>query len=422
MILSLKIENFRSIKEPLSLKFVTEKRLQSEDLPYNTFKESDNELLRSLVIYGRNAAGKSNVIMAFKALSYLIEKSDTFKHDKKLSPYEPFLFDTKNKEKPVKFEVEFLGIDSKIKYIYSIEIGEDEIKKESLFFYPVGVISKLYERIENKISYGDYYKGTKKAIEDDLLKNQLFLSKASRNKVKYLDEVYLFFTRNLNIITVHDTEYDNIIIQSFAKLTNENQKLKANVLELLKAADTSILDFNINENDIKFPEDISDKLKEKLLESFKFDIHTVHSLFENGLEIGKTSIKLEKESFGTKKFLAIGSLILSTLDNGGIIVIDELDKGLHPLLTKLLIGLFNSKNNNPNNAQLVFATHDSTLLDNDIFRRDQICFVDKEYEGGSILYKLSDIKGIRKDIPIDKWYLSGRFKAIPVTSEINLKF
>ena len=254
MILSLKIENFRSIKEPLSLKFVTEKRLQSEDLPYNTFKESDNELLRSLVIYGRNAAGKSNVIMAFKALSYLIEKSDTFKHDKKLSPYEPFLFDTKNKEKPVKFEVEFLGIDSKIKYIYSIEIGEDEIKKESLFFYPEGVIAKLYERIENKISYGDYYKGTKKAIEDDLLKNQLFLSKAARNKVKYLDEVYLFFTRNLNIITVHDTEYDNIIIQSFAKLTNENQKLKANVLELLKAADTSILDFNIKENDMKFPE------------------------------------------------------------------------------------------------------------------------------------------------------------------------
>jgi AAA15 family ATPase/GTPase len=88
----------------------------------------------------------------------------------------------------------------------------------------------------------------------------------------------------------------------------------------------------------------------------------------------------------------------------------------------MLINLFNSKNNNPNNAQLIFATHDSTLLDKDIFRRDQICFIDKEYEGESILYKLSDIKCVRKNIPLDKWYLSGRFKAIPITSEITLKF
>ena len=88
----------------------------------------------------------------------------------------------------------------------------------------------------------------------------------------------------------------------------------------------------------------------------------------------------------------------------------------------MLIKLFHGKENNPKDAQLIFATHDSTLLDNDVFRRDQICFVDKEYEGGSVFYKLSDIKGVRKDIPIDKWYLSGRFKATPVISEITLDF
>ncbi len=105
-----------------------------------------------------------------------------------------------------------------------------------------------------------------------------------------------------------------------------------------------------------------------------------------------------------------------------LLYIDELDKGLHPLLTRLIVNLFNSKNNNPKNAQLIFATHDSTLLDTEVFRRDQICFVDKDYEGVSAFFKLSDIKGIRKDIPIDKWYLSGRFKAIPVLSEPELKF
>ena len=139
-------------------------------------------------------------------------------------------------------------------------------------------------------------------------------------------------------------------------------------------------------------------------------------------EIEKTLLNFENESLGTKKLFAVGGFILIILNRGGAIVIDELDKGLHPLLSKLLINLFNSKKNNPNNAQLIFATHDSTLLDLDTIRRDQICFIDKEYEGNSISYKLSDIKGVRKDMPIDKWYLSGRFKAIPVISEPDLKF
>jgi len=424
MILSLKIENFRSIKDPFELKFTTEKRLQEDNLPFNSFIECDHEILRSIVIYGRNAAGKSNVIKAFKAVSYLVEKSDSFKYDKELPPFEPFLFENNVKTKPVKFEIEFIGLENKIKYKYLIEFTATEFIRESLYFYPEGVISKLFDRIQDKITYGDYYKGTKKSIEDDLLKNQLFLSKASRNKVKYLDEVYSFFTKHLYISTVHDTDYDNTIIKIFTKISLENEKLKFNLLELLKAADTNIQDFSIeqNENKFKFPENMPDETKKEIIEKFKYDIKTTHTLFENGKEVGTTTIELDNESFGTKKFLAIGSLILDTLDKGGVIVIDELDKGLHPLLTKLLINIFNSKHNNPNNAQLVFATHDSTLLDNEIFRRDQICFVDKEYEGASYLYKLSDIKGVRKDIPIDKWYLSGRFRAIPVINEVNLKF
>jgi len=424
MILSLKIENFRSIKDALELKFTTEKRLQEDNLPFNSFIEGDNEILHSLVIYGRNAAGKSNVIRAFKAISHLVEQSDAFKYDKKLAPYEPYLFETNKKNMPVKFDVEFIGHESKFKYKYTIEFTESEFIRESLYFYPEGVISKLYDRSKDKITYGDYYKGAKKTIEDDLLKNQLFLSKASRNKVKYLDEVYLFFTKYLYVSTVHDTDYDNTIIKIFTKLSLQNEKLKFNLLELLKAADTNIQDFSIVENEKKFqfPENFPEESKKEIVEKFKFEIKTTHSLFENGNEIGVTSIELDDESFGTKKFLAIGSLILDALDDGGVIIIDELDKGLHPLLTKLLINLFNSQDNNPNNAQLIFATHDSTLLANDIFRRDQICFVDKKYEGGSFLYKLSDIKGVRKDIPIDKWYLSGRFRAIPVISDISLKF
>ncbi|MBC8486150.1 MAG: AAA family ATPase [Bacteroidetes bacterium] len=424
MLLSLGIENFRSIKSPLLINFTTEKRLNEDDLPYNTFIQNGNEILKCLVLYGRNASGKSNILMALRALSYLITNSDTFKHGEKIAPYEPFIFDIEYKNNPVKFEIDFISVESNLRYKYTISYNSFEIFYEALYFYPENVKAKLYERNKQKITFGDYYRGTKKKLEDDLLPNQLFLSKSSTSKVKYLDDVYLYFTKYFYVSTIHDTEYDKAIIRAFSELIQKDEKLKNNLLELLKAADTSILDFSITENEqkIKFAEGFPEEARKEILERYKYEVLTSHTLFENGKEIGKTTLELENESLGTKKLFAIGSLILDTLDDGGVIVIDELDKGLHPLLTKLIINLFNSKKNNPKNAQLIFATHDSTLLDTEIFRRDQICFVDKDYEGGSVFFKLSDIKGIRKDIPIDKWYLSGRFKAIPVISEPQLKF
>ena len=405
MILSFKIENFRSIKEPLEINLTAEKRLKEKELPENSFEQNGHVLLKSLLFYGRNASGKSNVLNALTVLSYFVINSDTFKHGAKLDFYEPFLFDKVYSNEPVKFEIDFIGIENKTKFKYVLSYNVNEIIFEALYVYPSGVKAKLFERNKTKITYGEYYKGTKKKIEDDLLPNQLFLSKSASSKVEYLNECYLYFRNNLLISTNHNTEYDNKIVKIISESVNDDNKLKQNLLELLKAADTSINDFKIKEYDNQ-----------------KYEILTNHTVFENGEESETTFLDFENESLGTKKLFAVGGLILLVLSKGGVIIIDELDKGLHPLLSKLLINLFNSKKNNPNNAQLIFATHDSTLLDLETIRRDQICFIDKEYEGNSISYKLSDIKGIRKDMPIDKWYLSGRFKAIPVISEPDLKF
>jgi len=424
MILSLRIENFRSIKDPLTVKLTTEKRLKESDLPQNSFIEKNTEILKSLLIYGRNASGKSNILIALKALIFLVENSDSFKHDMDILLYEPFKFDTTFSKKPVYFEIDFISFETKTKFKYIVSFNKKEIEFEGLYIYPEGIKSKLYERKMSSITYGDYYKGTKKKIEDDLLPNQLFLSKSATSKVKYLDDCFLYFSKYMYISIVHDIDYDNSIIRAFSEILTKDIKLKNNLLKLLKAADISINNFKISENEkeIRFPKNVPEGIKNQLVEKYKYEVLTSHTLFENGREIGQETLELEYESLGTKKLFAIGALILDTLDDGGVIVIDELDKGLHPLISKLLINLFNSKKNNPHNAQLIFATHDSTLLDLEILRRDQIGFVDKEYEGNSIFYKLSDIKGIRKDIPIDKWYLSGRFKAIPVTTEVNLKF
>ncbi len=424
MILSFKIENFRSVKKPLTVNLTAEKRLKENDLPNNSFIQNKNELLKSLLLYGRNASGKSNVLLALRALSYLIVGSDSFKHGDTIDPYDPFVFDTEYISKPVKFEIDFITVKTKIRFKYILSFNAKEILHEALYVYPSGIKAKLYERRKKKISYGEYYKGTKKKIENDLLPNQLFLSKSATSNVKYLDECYLYFSRYIYVSIIHDTDYDKAIIRSFSELLKDNNKLKSNMLELLQVADTAIRDFKIIENEkkIKFPDTFPDDLKKQIIESHRYEVRTNHTLLKNEKEVGTTTLDLENESLGTKKLFVIGGLILETLDNGGVIVIDELDKGLHPILSKLLISLFNSKKNNPNNAQLIFATHDSTLLDLEFLRRDQICFIDKVYEEYSISYRLSDIKGVRKDTPIDKWYLSGRFRAIPVTTEPDLKF
>lgn len=419
MILSFKIENFRSIKETVTIDFFAEKRLKEKDLPDNTFSEKNIELIKSLLIYGRNASGKSNILLSLSALKYLVENSNNFKHSEKIPIYEPFKFDVAYIKKPVRFEIDFISVTSKTKFKYIISFYSDKIEFEGLYIYPEGVKSKLFERKKDKVTYGDYYSGTRKAIEKDLLPNQLFLSKSATSKVKYLDECYLYFLQNTLIATINDTKNDKDIIKFSSKYLIKKKFFKNNLLELLIASDTSIKDFSIKENnDFKFPKDFPDELQEK----YKYEVLTKHTLFKDGNEVGQETLDLENESLGTKKLFAIGSLILTILEFGGVIIIDELDKGLHPLISKLLIKLFNSKKNNPKNAQIIFATHDSALLDLEELRRDQIGFADKEYEGHTIFYKLSDIKGIRKETPIDKWYLSGRFKAIPVTNEVNLKF
>lgn len=424
MVISLKIENFRSIKEALILELTAENRLKEDELPNNSFFANDIEVLKSLLIYGRNASGKSNVLLALRALTFLVKNSDTFKHEERINPYEPFLFDVNSKNKPVKFEIDFITVENKTKFKYIVSYNKSEIVFEALYIFPMGTQAKLFERNKSRVTYGEYYKGAKKKIESDLLPNQLFLSKSSTSNVKYLDECYLYFSQYIYVSTIHDTEYDKAIIRSFSELLLNDYKLKCNLLELLRAADTTISDFNIieNEKELKFSDSFPEDIKKEILESHKYEVKTKHSIYEDGEKVGDTTLDLESESFGTKKLFAIGGLILDALSDGSVIVIDELDKGLHPILTKLLINLFNSEKNNPHNAQLIFATHDSSLLDLEMLRRDQICFVDKVYEEHSILYKLSDIKGIRKDTPIDKWYLSGRFKAVPVTTEPLLEF
>lgn len=425
MLISFKIENYRSVKEPVIVDFKSVKRIDGKDLPDNSFQIENDHLLKSLILYGRNASGKSNILRALDEFKDIVCSSDKFKHGQIILEHIPYEFDSDSINKPTTFEAEFYGVKTFTKYLYSISFNLYEIVEESLFFYPHGVKTKLFTRSFNKISYGESFRGNKKEIESNLLKNQLFLSKSATNNFKYLDEVYLTLSTQFNI-AINNFDFVSInMLEEEIRLNLNDEKLKTNLKKLIQCGDTGLMDYKLGEkrgNHLGLMGTIATTIYYDESKNKDYDMRTIHRMFDKGLESGLSELDISEESLGTQKLITLGMRIIDTLTFGGIIVIDELDKGLHPLLTRMLIKLFHSKKNNPKNAQLIFATHDGTLMDLDLFRRDQICFIEKEYEGYTTITKLSDYTGVRKGIPLEKWYLSGRFKGIPVINDVELEF
>jgi AAA15 family ATPase/GTPase len=415
MLLEFKVRNFRSIREELTLSMLASGKISKKDHPDNVFEIGKHKAVKSLIMYGRNASGKSNILSALRALQYLIISSDSFKLGDDITAFEPFLFDEAYNTEPVGFEIDFISKNN-IKYKFILEFNKYEILKEELYFYPKGIKSKLFARHKMRFSYGENFTGNRKNIENDILQNQLFLSKSATSKFEYLNDVYLYFKLSLlNIKNDSDNERD--LVNSFGQLILEKKIYKDDMIKLLKIADTNIHGFELSEKYISASLDGGPVPFKHL----NWGLKTKHNLFNKDSINGKIELDFSNESMGTKKLISIGSNVLNILTVGGVLIIDEFDKSMHPLLTRMLIQLFHNPKTNPKNAQLIFATHDSTLLDSELFRRDQIAFIEKEYQGDTQLYKLSDFKGVRKDIPIDKWYLSGKFGAIPVISDFEFE-
>lgn len=425
MVIEFKVKNFRSISDWQSFSMLAENKVG--ELQENVAKKLELNILKTSIIYGRNASGKSNLLTAFRALQYLVLDSATFKVDEEIGPYEPFKFNKNGQNEPVEFSLDFLAKDN-IRYIYSFGFTQNEIIYESLKFYPKNQPATLFDRkVGKKIKYGEHLLGRKKEIENLLYPNQLFLSKVGTERNEQLKEVYNFFSEYFFTSTIHDTIYDDTLIRIFSRKLGMNNIpfFNENVNKLMRVADTGIEEITIKEEDINasaLPKDMSDEDKEEFIERYKYKIRTIHKKFDNKVEIDKVELKLSEESTGTIKLLAVGGLILEALASGQVLIVDELDKSLHPKLTRALINIFHCKKNNPNGAQLIFATHDVSLLDNELFRRDQVWFAEKEYEGNSHYYSISDIPGIRANTPFEKYYMSGRFGATPVINEYELNF
>ena len=428
MLIDFTVSNFKSIKSEQTLSMTASSLKEYKDNYFKNpnKKDIDLNILKFAVIYGANGSGKSNLIKALYLMQEFILTSTDSKLNEEINYYFPFKLDEKSKSDPVNMEIEFINTD-KIRYKYSVSYNRLEILKENLYYYPNGQEAKLFQRMPgNKFEYGDGLKGEKKLIEKLLLKNVLFLSRGANSNNKQLEKIYEYFQDFTLSIIQNNFHFEIPVDLNY-------QMLKLNILtSYLKAFDTGIKEVKFKKEESQeinhFVNHLTELTKERSgrsdlnfnkYENLKFKPEFLHDVYKGEQRSGSESFKLEEESIGTQKLYKILGTIYNVLKTGGTLIIDEINNSFHTHLSKFLIEIFQSKVTNKKNAQLIFTTHDTTLFEYGLFRRDQIWFTEKDNYGATSLYSLVEFKNsnLRKDTPLEKWYLSGRFGALPIFNE-----
>ena len=415
MLLQFSVSNYRSIKDTITLSMLSSSENE------NSFKIKKYNLLNSAVIYGANASGKSNLLRAMGFMGRIVLNKTKVIQSTDTLPHDPFRLNSSTKDASSTFEIVFF-IDE-IKYRYGFELDNTTVYAEWLYANEKGKEAKLFYRDSEEEEYVNpkfkegyiFFDNSKSKIRVSL--NQLFIWKCDQDGGEISKSILKWFSR-FNLIDGLD--HGGYISKKKKKM--EDLTFKNEMINLVKTADIGIENITMEEEDV--PLDMIEKmglpidLKEEILKDGglkSVSINTYHKKFdENNNEIGNEIFELDdEESLGTRKFFKMSAPILNTLQEGKILIIDELDASLHPMLTKHLIKLFSDKNINTKNAQLIFVTHDTNLLKPQIFKRDQIWFTEKDKYGSTILYSILEIKGVRATDDFEKQYLQGKYGAVP---------
>lgn len=428
MLVEFTVGNFRSFRNPVTLSMVaaniSEKNQQLEK--NNVVSVDSMKLLKSAAIYGANASGKSNLIAAFAFMRNLVLQSIKSNSEDEIDT-EPYLLDSSSAEQPSHFEVTFYTRETRFRY--GFDVSREKIHAEWLYRTRKREAA-LFWRDEDGIEVRTGFKEARD-LEDRTRENALFLSVADQWNSKIAHEIVSWF-KSVGIISgVQDRAYMGFSLNRF----NEDELMREKMREYMRRMDVGISDI-ISEQHQGVPEGLLEVLtkiggdelpaevKEALSDENSWFTATVnmvrHRYDDSGNRVGQVRFDFEdQESEGTKKAFALSGPILQTLQKGEVLFIDELDARLHPLMTRHIIKLFNSSANNPNNAQLIFATHDTNLLNNSFFRRDQIWFAEKDRCGATDIYSLVEYKGVRNDASYESDYIAGKYGAIPYIGSIS---
>lgn len=420
MFLSLKIKNYRSIGPEQTFELVANSsKLKSNNTFFPIEGKKNLKLLKSAVLYGSNASGKTNLIRCMWAIKGFILNSIDLKTGDLVPErfYDPFLLDSKLINEPTEFQIEFIAWNLK-KHRYTVIFNKEGVIYEYLGVYEKIRITKIFERI-NANEFVSFGSGMKVKEDKRVPKNHLYLSKIGNTTNEQMKDIYLYF-KTMEVWNATGLQHSESLYRNIQRIFNEpdNNLFRQRLSKLISVADTKINKVIVNERPEEEFSSIPEKVRKDIAEHFKYETFGIHSVYNDGVKVEDKNLSFDDhESHGTRRMFAIGGLILDAFErpHPTVIFLDEFDDCLHPDLSRFLVELFHNTKLNRNNSQLVFATHETTLLDKKIFRKDQIWFSQKNNFGYTEFYSVKNFKdmALRSDIPFDRWYRIGKFGAIP---------
>ncbi|WP_372094441.1 ATP/GTP-binding protein [Tistrella mobilis] len=416
MIIDLSLSNFRSFKEDQLLSMNVESARHRHPSNFTLIEDGRIGVLRSAAILGANASGKSNLLTALSALRWLVESSGGRKEGQRILPYEPFRLSGESRKEPVILEMEFV-VPSGVRYRYEISFLANKILEERLYSFARRARAMVFERTPydtwETIKFGGTYKGGNRRFP--FFQNAAYLSRAGNDasSPEFIREIYRYF-QNM----VHINSGDSLF--SLKPLTVPST-LSA-VSEIICLADTGVEKVTLEENegveDIKFPENMPDEIKEAILLQNRMSVN----YWIKGSSGELVKFEQSEMSDGTNRLFQILPVVLDIFESGSVLVFDEIDAHFHTNIVELILKMFHDSEINSKGGQIIFTTHDTNILNSSFLRRDQIWLVSKN-EGASSLRSLDeyDKKYVRHDSPFESLYRDGRLGALPRVSYGRVK-
>jgi len=410
MLLEFKTKNFRSFRDECTLSMVasSDKTLaQTNLLP--TYIKGVPYIVRAAVIYGANASGKSNVIRAMQVMREIVMGSANYQLGQLILIAQPFKLDRTSATEPTEFEMTFL--QKGVRYQYGFSLTPERITGEWLFAYPTAKAQRWFQREydpeigKDIYSFGPHLSGQRRVWQEATKQNSLYLSTAVQLNSEQLKDIFEWFSTKLVV-------FPDMLMPSFEYTASYIHTNTGNtVKDFLVNADISINNISIESRkgfNLQFERHVTGELKSVYAER---DVYV--PMFHHVTQNGSATFEFEDESGGTQKLFTLAGPFFDILENGYVLIMDELNRGLHPLLIRQLVTLFQNPESNAHGAQLLFTTHETNLLDPEILRRDQIWFTEKNAEQASTLFPLTDFTP-RKNEAFESGYLSGRYGAVPI--------
>lgn len=434
MLLNFQFYNYRSFRDNTVLSMEAKGNAEYKGclIPYKNL-----DVLPATAIFGKNGGGKSNIIRAFWLGVQFIRNAQKTQHEKAVVPVRPFALNDYSMDEPTGFEYQY--ISDGIKYIYGFSATTKKIVSEYLYASPKGQKSMIFTREAQNFTFPiNGEKKKKEMIAEAVGENQLFFAIACVMNYKPCIEAMKWFRES-----IHFSKNYGDIPKQLLEYADDANMLQA-ITSYAKQADVGIEDmsFEISNEELSQSELLSEKVPEgimRALKEFAAALKDASDMSEINLRIGELkvsslhrgiqkdgftsmfSLELADESDGTRRLMALAPGIEQVLQQGGVLLVDEIDRDLHPLLAEFVISKFQSPKTNPGHAQLIFTTHDTELLNMEIMRKDQIYFADKDRKSGvSELFNLKDFP-VRTNDNIRKAYLAGKYGAVPEVDTVEVE-